>query len=169
MTESVAINKEAKLDEQYISLHNQILSLLNPDDNLVSNLSNFCAAIKQSIDKISWVGFYFSDGEKLLLGPFQGKVACTNIKIGIGVCGKAAELRETIIVPDVNKFSGHIFCDTDSKSEIVVPIIKEEKLIGVLDVDSSKFNSFDETDKIYLEKFCSYLSKNIFNNKNILF
>jgi GAF domain-containing protein len=115
MAESVIINKETTLEEQYVSFQNQIFSLLDQNNNLISNLSNFCAALKQTFDKISWVGFYFFDGEKLFLGPFQGKVACTNISIGKGVCGCATKERKTIVVPDVTKFPGQIFCDADSK------------------------------------------------------
>ena len=104
------------------------------------------------------VGFYLFDGEKLYLGPFQGKVACTTIKIGKGVCGTAAENKETIVVPDVNQFPGHIFCDPDSKSEIVVPILKQDnQLFGVLDLDSSSLNSFNEIDKKYLEELVNFL------------
>ena len=103
--------------------------MLRKEDNLITNLSNFTAALKQTFSKISWVGFYLFDGTKLYLGPFQGKVACTEIKIGSGVCGTSAQRKETIIVPDVDKFPGHIACDVESRSEIVVPIIKNEKFI----------------------------------------
>ena len=116
---------------------------------------------KQSFDKISWAGFYLYDGKKLYLGPFQGKIACTQIELGKGVCGISALKRETIIVPDVDKFPGHIVCDSDAKSEIVVPIIKDGNLFGVLDLDSSLLNSFNETDKIYLEKLCKFFSEKI--------
>ena len=113
--------------------------------------------LKQTFDKISWAGFYLFDGKKLYLGPFQGKLACTTIELGKGVCGTSAEKRETLIVPDVNKFPGHIFCDADSKSEIVIPIIKDSSLFGVLDLDSSSYNSFNEIDKKYLEEIVEYL------------
>jgi GAF domain-containing protein len=136
--------------------------LLNKNDNKLSNLSNFTAALKQTFDKINWVGFYLFDGEKLYLGPFQGKVACTQIELGKGVCGSAASSLRTIIVPDVNKFSGHIVCDSDSKSEIVIPLIKNDKLLGVLDIDSASLNSFDKTDKKYLEYICNFLTEEIF-------
>lgn len=169
MSKSVIINKEATLEEQYVSFQNQIFSLLDLNDNLISNLSNFCAALKQTLDKISWVGFYFFDGEKLFLGPFQGKVACTNISIGKGVCGTAAKEKKTIVVTDVTKFHNHIFCDANSKSEIVIPIVKEDELIGVLDIDSTVINSFNKTDKKYLEKLCGYLANHIFNNSRISF
>ena len=107
-------------------------------------------------------GFYLYDKEKLYLGPFQGKVACTIIEIGNGVCGTAAAKKETIVVPDVDKFPGHIVCDSDSRSEIVLPIInKDGELFGVLDLDSSEYNSFNETDKIYLEEICKLLVEEI--------
>jgi len=161
MSETLVINNSASLDEQYQLLVKQIKSLLNKEDNLITNLSNFTAALKQTFSKISWVGFYLFDGSKLYLGPFQGKVACTEIKIGSGVCGTSAKKRETIIVEDVDKFPGHIACDVESRSEIVVPIIKDENLFGVLDLDSTEFGSFNSTDKKYLEELVTFLSKEI--------
>lgn len=161
MAETLLLNKEASLEEQYQLLVKQLKSLLDKDDNFLSNLSNFTAALKQTFDKISWVGFYLYDGEKLYLGPFQGKVACTKIKIGNGVCGTSAEIRRTLIVPDVDKFPGHIACDVESKSEIVVPIIKDEKLIGVLDLDSASLNAFNQIDQKYLEEIVKYLVNEI--------
>ncbi len=137
MSETIIANNDAAIDEQYKLLIKQIKNLLDKKDNLVTNLSNFTAALKQTFPKISWVGFYLYDGSKLYLGPFQGKVACTEIKIGSGVCGTSAQKLETIVVPDVNKFPGHIACDVDSRSEIVVPIVKDGKLFGVLDLDST--------------------------------
>ncbi len=161
MSESLIINNDASIDEQYQLLVKQIKSLLRKEDNLITNLSNFTAALKQTFNKISWVGFYLFDGTKLYLGPFQGKVACTEIQIGSGVCGTSAQKRETIIVTDVDKFPGHIACDVESRSEIVVPIFKGDKLFGVLDLDSTDYNSFNETDKKHLEELVSFLSKEI--------
>ena len=161
MSESLIINSYASIDEQYQLLAKQVKSLLSKEDNLITNLSNFTAALKQTFSKISWVGFYLFNGTKLYLGPFQGKVACTEIQIGSGVCGTSAKERKTIIVEDVDKFPGHIACDVESRSEIVVPIFKDEKLFGVLDLDSTDYNSFNETDKKYLEELVSYLSKEI--------
>ena len=161
MTETIVVNNSLSVKEKYIELNKQLKNLLNKDENVVSNLANFTALLNQTFEKISWIGFYLFDGEKLCLGPFQGKVACTVIQMGRGVCGTSAQNKETIIVPDVNKFPGHIFCDPDSKSEIVVPVLKNDKLFGVLDLDSSSFNSFDETDKKYLEEFVNFLSKEI--------
>jgi GAF domain-containing protein len=150
------------LEEKYKLLIKQLRELLSRNDNALSNLSNLTSALNQTFEKISWVGFYLYDQEKLYLGPFQGKVACTTIEIGKGVCGTAAEKKETIIVPDVDKFPGHIACDSDSKSEIVLPIInKDGKLFGVLDLDSSEYNSFNDTDKIYLEEICKFLVEEI--------
>jgi L-methionine (R)-S-oxide reductase len=162
LAESLAIDKELSTEKKYELLLGQIKHLLTKEDNLISNLANFTAALKETFEKISWVGFYLFDGSKLYLGPFQGKVACTQIEIGKGVCGTSAKKRETVIVPDVNKFPGHIFCDADSKSEIVVPIFKGEKLLGVLDLDSISYSSFDEIDKKYLEEMCKFLSDEIF-------
>lgn len=162
MAEILKIDNNLSDEEKYFLLSRQITSLINREDNFISNLANVTAALKQTFAKISWVGFYLYDGEKLYLGPFQGKVACTKIEIGKGVCGKVAELKETLIVPDVYKFPGHIFCDPDSMSEIVVPLIKSNKLIGVLDIDSAHLNSFNEKDKIYLEQICNFITEEIF-------
>jgi|SRR5690606_10614975 GAF domain-containing protein len=161
MAESIQVNTLASLEEQYLILVKQVKNLLNKNENLISNLANFTAALKQTFSKISWIGFYLFDGEKLYLGPFQGKVACTLINIGSGVCGTSAQKLETIIVPDVDKFPGHIACDVESRSEIVVPIVKDGKLIGVLDLDSTDYDSFNETDKKYLEELVDFLTKEI--------
>jgi GAF domain-containing protein len=119
------------------------------------------AAIKQTFDKISWVGFYIFNGTELYLGPFQGKIACTRIALGRGVCGKSAVKKKSIIVPDVNKFADHIVCDESSRSEIVVPVLDNGNLFAVLDLDSTEYNSFGETDKHYLEEICNFLSMEI--------
>ncbi len=163
MADSIVINSNHSTEEKYRLLIKQLKILLNKKDNLLSNLSNLAAALNQSFDKISWVGFYLFDGKKLYLGPFQGNVACTEIELGKGVCGTSAEKRESIIVPDVDKFPGHIVCDTGSRSEIVIPVIKNDELFGVIDIDSNKYNSFDETDRKYLEEICTFLSKEILN------
>ncbi len=161
MAETISIDKNLSLENQYVLLNKQLKSLLDKSENWLSNLSNFTAALKQTFEKISWVGFYLYDGETLYLGPFQGKLACTRIDLGKGVCGTSAEKLETIIVPDVNKFPGHIFCDADSKSEIVIPLIKSNRLFGVLDLDSVSYDSFGKIDKKYLEEICTYLMKEI--------
>lgn len=164
--EEIKIENHLAEEERYRLLTSQLKSLLTKNDNLISNLSNCIAAIKDVFDKVSWVGFYLFDGEKLYLGPFQGKVACTTIEMGKGVCGTAASRKESIIVTDVHKFPGHIACDSGSRSEIVVPILRRDSLIGVLDLDSYDFNSFDETDKKYLEEICKFLSDEIFPSSN---
>ena len=164
MNETILVDKNLSLVEKYESLIPQIKSLLSPSDNIITNLANCTAALKQAFEKISWVGFYIFDGKKLYLGPFQGKVACNIIQIGNGVCGTAAERKETIIVSDVSQFPGHIYCDPDSKSEIVVPIFKKDNsLFGVLDLDSYEYNSFNEIDKKYLEEICKFLTEEIIN------
>jgi len=163
MVDNIVTNSNHSTEEKYILLIKQLKGLLSNKDNLLSNLSNLTASLKQSFDKISWVGFYLFDGKKLYLGPFQGSVACTEIEMGKGVCGTSAEKSQSIIVPDVDKFPGHIVCDTGSHSEIVVPIIKNDELFGVLDIDSYEYNSFDEIDRKYLEKICTFLSKEILN------
>jgi len=162
MSQEISIDKHLAEEERYRLLISQLKSLLSKEDNLISNLSNLTAVIKETFEKVSWVGFYLFDGQKLYLGPFQGKVACTNIEIGKGVCGTSAEKRETIIVADVDKFPGHIACDSKSKSEIVVPLFQNNCLLGVLDLDSHEYNSFGNTDKEYLEEICKFLCEEIF-------
>lgn len=148
--------------EGYSHLDSIIDAVLDESDHPLSILSNFTALIKEFIPNVSWAGFYILSGDELYLGPFQGKVACTKIKIGAGVCGKSAALRQTIIVPDVHKFEGHIACDSGSNSEIVVPVFFDDNLYGVIDLDSYEFDNFDETDKIFLEKFSIVLIKKAF-------
>jgi GAF domain-containing protein len=144
--------------EQYEALLPQILAIVEGEPNLTANLANVAAALKEQFGWL-WVGFYLVDKEdELVLGPFQGPVACTRIRRGKGVCGTAWQREETIIVPDVEKFPGHIACSSASKSEIVVPIIKKDTVVGVLDVDSAELNSFDETDKIFLENLIAQLN-----------
>ena len=123
-------------------------------------LSNVSAAIKQTFGWL-WIGFYFVKKEELILGPFQGPVACFRIKKGDGVCGATWEKRETIIVPNVEKFPGHIACSSDSKSEIVLPIFKNNKIFGVLDIDSKEFNAFNNIDKKYLEQIIKIIEKKL--------
>ena len=136
----------------------QIKSIIDKDLPLVSNLSNVSAILNQMED-INWVGFYLVDGNYLYLGPFQGDVACTKIEKGKGVCGTAFERKETIVVPNVNEFNGHIACSSLSKSEIVVPIMKGNEVKAVLDIDSPIYNRFHEKEKEGLEKVTKLLSK----------
>ncbi len=135
----------------------QILAIVEGEPNLVANLANVAAALKEQFGWL-WVGFYLADSaEELVLGPFQGPVACTRISKGRGVCGTSWAKGETIIVPDVEKFPGHIACSSASKSEIVVPIIKYGSTMAVLDVDSVNLDQFDETDKFFLEQLMDKL------------
>lgn len=142
----------------YKELLPQLQSLMSGESDLVANLANISAALKQVLPYVSWVGFYLMKNGELVVGPFQGKVACTRIKIGSGVCGTAAERKKTIIVSNVNEFPGHIFCDADSKSEIVIPLLKEGTVFGVLDLDSTEYGSFDEVDAENLERVCEMMS-----------
>jgi L-methionine (R)-S-oxide reductase len=163
MSEELVIDKSLTIEKQYEELIVLIKNFFNATDNAISIMANLTAILKQNIEKISWVGFYLSNGIQLYLGPFQGKAACSFIELGKGVCGSAALSQQTIIVPDVNKFPGHIVCDSDSRSEIVIPLIDDDdKLIGVLDLDSTSLNAFDETDKKYLEIICNYLVEELF-------
>lgn len=136
----------------------QIEGLIAGEPDLVANLANITAALKEQFGWL-WVGFYLVKGDELVLGPFQGPVACVRIRKGKGVCGTAWEKGETLIVPDVEKFPGHIACSSLSKSEIVVPIFKEGRVAGVLDVDSIALGEFDETDKQYLESITEMISR----------
>ncbi len=147
--------------EIFENLLKDMESLLEENMPPLSNISNFISLINDAFRKISWIGFYFAKNDTLYLGPFQGKVACTKIKIGNGVCGTSAEKRETVIVEDVHKFPGHIACDSGSNSEIVIPIIQNSRLIGVLDLDSYSFSAFSEIDKIYLEKLVKLLTDKV--------
>lgn len=149
---------DAKIFEQLLP---QITSLISSDDPVITNLSNFSAVLKDSFSKISWVGFYLLKNNSLYLGPFQGKTACTQIKIGAGVCGICAVEKKAIIVDNVNEFPEHIACDSDSKSEIVLPLIFKNKLIGILDLDSYNLSAFDKTDEIYLTKIVNILVSKI--------
>ena len=144
----------------YLELLPQLNALIGTEKNTIANLANVTAALKTAFD-FFWVGFYLVDDStnELVLGPFQGPVACTRIQFSKGVCGSAWEKAQTILVDDVETFPGHIACSSLSKSEIVVPIIKNEKVIGVLDVDSTSLANFDETDSIYLSKLCAWLSE----------
>lgn len=150
MAEDLSIIKGNK-QEQYQSLIPQIKGLLEGENDLVANLANIAAALKEQFGWF-WVGFYRVKNDELVLGPFQGPVACTRIRKGRGVCGTSWAEAKTLIVPDVEKFPGHIACSSLSKSEIVVPIIRNGEVLGVLDVDASELDQFDEVDQQYLEE-----------------
>jgi len=138
--------------ERYRELLPQLDHLTRDEPDLIANLANLSAALKQAVEAASWVGFYLRRGDELVLGPFQGKVACVRIRLGQGVCGTAAAERRTVIVPDVDAFPGHIACDPDSRSEIVVPILRGGEVAAVLDVDSAQRAAFDEADAAWLEE-----------------
>ncbi|MFZ1288592.1 MAG: GAF domain-containing protein [Melioribacteraceae bacterium] len=157
MSLEINIDKNLEIEEAYKLLFLQIENLINSNDPIITNLSNITAALKQTFVKISWVGFYLIKNNILYLGPFQGKVACTKIEIGKGVCGKSAETKLIQVVPNVHEFPGHIACDIETNSEIVIPLMKENNVLGVLDLDSKEFSSFDETDKFWLEKICKLI------------
>jgi len=160
LPESINIISSLTKEEKYKSLLPQIVELVRDETDLITNLAQICAALKYGFfPDFSWVGFYFRRGDELVLGPFQGPVACSRIKIPQGVCGSAVQRKETIIVADVDKFPGHIACSSESKSEIVTPIFYGETVIAVLDIDSDKYSNFDETDKLYIEKLCRLVSE----------
>jgi len=147
--------------DQYEKLAAQLSSLLAGERDLIANAANVSSLLFHSLPDLNWVGFYFERDGELVLGPFQGKPACVRIKIGQGVCGTAASKCETVIVPDVHQFPGHIACDSVSNSEIVVPLLKGSKLVGVLDLDSPLLNRFDEDDAIGLERLNRILVESI--------
>lgn len=156
MAEDLTIIQGNK-EEVYQSLLPQIKALIDGEPDLTANLANVCAALKEQF-KWFWVGFYLVKQDELVLGPFQGPVACTRIRKGRGVCGSSWQQAATLIVPDVEKFPGHIACSSLSRSEIVVPIIRNNEVIGVLDVDSELLDQFDETDKKYLEEIVAAIT-----------
>ncbi len=141
----------------YDSLIPQNKALVGDETDLVANLANVAAAIKHTFG-FFWVGFYLVKDDELVLGPFQGPIACTRIALGKGVCGTSWEKGETIVVDDVDAFPGHIACSSLSKSEIVAPVIKDGNVVAVLDIDSDTLSTFDETDAHYLNKLCEWLS-----------
>lgn len=147
-------------NERYEYLIKYLESTIEDEKNFIANISNASAIINENLDNLNWAGFYLYDGAELVLGPFQGKPACVRIKLNKGVCGTAAFEKKSLIVPNVHEFPGHIACDAASNSEIVIPMYKNDKLIGVLDLDSFEYNNFDETDKLYLEKVVEIILNN---------
>lgn len=145
----------------YDLLQKQLSSLIEDETNLIAILSNASALINDNMDKVNWVGFYLIEENELILGPFQGHPACVHIQIGKGVCGTAVSTNETQVVKDVHQFPGHIACDANSNSEIVVPIHKDGKIIGVLDIDAPIKNRFNDQDRIGLEKIVSIIENQI--------
>lgn len=155
MAEDLQVATGTKAD-QYQSLLPQLEALLQDEPDLIANLANTCAALKAQFNWL-WVGFYLVKADELVLGPFQGPIACTRIRKGRGVCGSSWATASTLIVDDVTQFPGHIACSSLSRSEIVVPLFHQGNVIGVLDVDSAELNQFDQTDKLYLEKITALL------------
>jgi GAF domain-containing protein len=152
-----SFNHIGSKEERYEALIPQLKSLISAETDQIANYANVSAALKEVFDFL-WVGFYRVSDKVLVLGPFQGPIACTRIAYGKGVCGFAWQEGKTIIVPDVDQFPGHIACSSRSKSEIVVPVVKEANILAVLDVDSELLNNFDEIDAKYLEIICALLS-----------
>ena len=159
MAEDLTIDRAVSKEAQYQSLIPQIEGLLFGETDFVANMANVSAALKEQFNWF-WVGFYLVKNDELVLGPFQGPVACTRIAKGKGVCGSSWLQEKTLIVPNVDEFPGHIACASASKSEIVLPLIKGNQVVGVLDVDSEFLNHFDDIDQTYLEKVISVLLNN---------
>ena len=157
----VEIDPKVSGAERYRVLEESLIALLEGEPDALANLANAAGLVAGSLDRINWCGFYLLRGEELVLGPFQGKPACVRIPVGQGVCGAAAARRETLVVPDVNRFPGHIACDPASRSEIVVPILENGVLRGVLDVDAPETERFGEEDRVGLERFVEALTPRI--------
>jgi GAF domain-containing protein len=149
------MDKDMK-ESRYQELYQTIAAVTQGETDTIANMANTAALIHESFG-FWWTGFYIVKGEELVLGPFQGPVACTRIGFGKGVCGTAWKRRESIVVPDVEEFPGHIACSSLSRSEIVIPIFKDDDIIGVLDIDSKELSTFDETDRVWLEKISALL------------
>lgn len=158
MAENLNISNSKNKAEKYKTLLPQVKALIDGENNLLANLANISAALKMTFNFL-WVGFYFVDESTLVLGPFQGSIACTRIQKGKGVCGTAWKEKRTLVVDDVNQFEGHIFCNSSAKSEIVVPIFnKFDKVELVLDIDSAEYQTFDEYDAHYLKELTNLIS-----------
>ncbi|MFV0330616.1 MAG: GAF domain-containing protein [Dysgonomonas sp.] len=158
MAESLNISHTSSKEEKYRSLLPQLKGLLEGETDAIANMANISAALKMTFG-FFWVGFYIVKREELVLGPFQGTIACTRIKYGKGVCGTAWKEKRTVIVEDVNQFPGHIACDAASQSEIVIPMFNQDEVIAVLDIDSDHLNHFDETDAHYLQQIVKLLER----------
>lgn len=155
MAEDLKIISSSK-EEQYQSLIPQIQSLIDGEPDVIANMGNICAALKEQFNFL-WVGFYIVKNEALVLGPFQGPVACTRISYGKGVCGLSWKEKKVLIVPDVDAFPGHIACSSVSKSEIVIPVIRNKQVVAILDVDSSDLDNFNHSDEKYLSQIMDFL------------
>ena len=157
MAEEINIPATLNKEEKYQALIPQIEALIHQEEDQIANLANISAALKEALD-FFWVGFYLVKGEELVLGPFQGPVACTRIPKGKGVCGKSWEGNQVIVVEDVREFPGHIACNAAARSEIVVPVSSQSEVVMVLDVDSDRVGEFDQIDAKYLEVICGLIS-----------
>ena len=157
LSENIIISEKSSKQQKYEELIPQLKHLLLPTDDLIANLANCSAALKE-VFNFWWVGFYLVKNNQLVLGPFQGPIACTTIQLGKGVCGKAWQNAEAIIVPNVHEFPGHIACSSASNSEIVIPITKNNTVVAILDVDSEHFNHFDEVDLQFLNQISRQIS-----------
>lgn len=160
MAEFLSINHHSTKEQKYLTLLPQLKALLEGETDTIANMANISAALKMSFE-FFWVGFYIVKREELVLGPFQGTIACTRIKYGKGVCGTAWKEERTVIVDDVDQFPGHIACDAASRSEIVVPLFHHDEVIAVLDIDSEHLNHFDETDAHYLQQIVKLLESQL--------
>jgi GAF domain-containing protein len=158
VTEALAIDPNADKAARYRELLPQIQSLLDGEPDLIANLANITAALRECLPIASWIGWYITRGNELVLGPFQGKIACVRIAFGRGVCGTAAAEKRTVIVPDVEQFPGHIACDAGSRSEIVLPIVSNGRVVAVLDLDSYELAAFDEVDGEWLGRIAELAS-----------
>ena len=158
MAETLIISQSADKASKYKTLVPQIEALISGEPDLIANLANIAAALKQAMN-FFWVGFYLVKNNELVLGPFQGPIACTRIAMGKGVCGASSKEKKVFIVPNVDEFPGHIACSSDSKSEIVLPAIKNGEVTLVLDVDSYNLNDFDETDALYLKQIVDMIER----------
>ncbi len=159
MAEELQVSTSIDKAERYKSLIPQIKALTSDEPDVIANLANAASALKYGMN-FFWVGFYQVKNDELVLGPFQGPIACTRIRRGKGVCGTSWDEKRTLIVPDVDQFPGHIACSSDSKSEIVVPLMVKGEVVAVLDVDSDSLDQFDEIDEQYLTELCEFLSEN---------
>lgn len=158
MAEELIISTSATKRERYDTLLPQLQSLIETETDLIANLANISAALKQTMN-FFWVGFYFVKDSELVLGPFQGPIACTRIAFGKGVCGAAWEQKRTIVVPDVDAFPGHIACSSASRSEIVLPVLKKNEVVLILDVDSAELNDFDAEDERALTQVIKFIER----------
>lgn len=157
MAEELIVPKDGSKEEKYKAIVPQLRALVEGETNRIANVSNIMAVLKETF-RFWWVGVYMVEGDELVLGPFQGPVACTRIAKGKGVCGTSWAKGETILVEDVDAFPGHIACSSASRSEIVVPIYQQDQIIGVLDVDSEFLSHFDQTDKVFLEEITAIIA-----------